>query len=81
VQTVLAQAYPGVLQLDDRIDRDNIFSNQTLLIQNYADGFNNGNGNKHNNFDDTLNNSLLAATVYHIALLTGNKIFKQNVHV
>jgi hypothetical protein len=39
------------------------FSNQTLLIQNYADGFNNGNSNKHNNFDDASNNSLLAATV------------------
>jgi hypothetical protein len=45
----------------------------------YADGFNN---NSSNNFDDASSIALLAAAVYHLALLTGNKTFipKQNGH-
>jgi hypothetical protein len=47
------------------------------LFKNYADGFNNSNGNgtSNNNFDDASSSALLAATVYHLALLTGNKTF------
>jgi hypothetical protein len=47
------------------------------LFKNYADGFNssNGNGTTNNNFDDASSSALLAATVYHLALLTGNKTF------
>ena len=40
------------------------------LFKNYVDGLN---GN--NNFDDASSSALLAATVYHLALLTGNKTF------
>jgi hypothetical protein len=47
------------------------------LFKNYADGFNNsyGNSTSNNNFDDASSSALLAATVYHLALLTGNKTF------
>jgi hypothetical protein len=48
------------------------------LFKNYADGFNNSNGSSsssNNNFDDASSSALLAATVYHLALLTGNKTF------
>ena len=41
------------------------------LFINYADGSNNSNSN----FDDASSSALLAATVYHLALLTGNKTF------
>jgi hypothetical protein len=43
------------------------------LFKNYADGLNNSNSS--NNFDDASSSALLAATVYHLALLTGNKTF------
>lgn len=43
------------------------------LFKNYADAFNNSNSG--NNFDDASSSALLAATVYHLALLTGNKTF------
>src|SRR6267154_1755838 len=47
------------------------------LFKNYADGFNNSssNSNSNNNFDDASSSALLAATVYHLALLTGNRSF------
>jgi hypothetical protein len=47
------------------------------LFQNYADGLNNSNSSNssNNNFDDASSSALLAATVYHLALLTGNKTF------
>jgi hypothetical protein len=41
------------------------------LFKNYVDEFNSSN----NNFDDASSSALLAATVYHLALLTGNKTF------
>ncbi len=40
------------------------------LFKNYADGLNNS-----TNFDDASSSALLAATVYHLALLTGNQTF------
>ena len=40
------------------------------LFKNYADGRGNS-----NNFDDASSSALLAATVYRLALLTGNKTF------
>jgi hypothetical protein len=46
------------------------------LFKNYADGSNNNSSNSNNNnFDDASSSALLAATVYHLALLTGNKTF------
>ncbi len=47
------------------------------LFKNYADGFNNSNGksSSNNDFDDASSSALLAATVYRLALLTGNKTF------
>ena len=44
------------------------------LFKNYVDGFNISNSNS-SNFDDASSSALLAATVYHLALLTGNKTF------
>ncbi|KAI0296737.1 Six-hairpin glycosidase-like protein [Multifurca ochricompacta] len=44
------------------------------LFKNYADG-NSGSDRGNNNFDDASSSALLAATVYHLALLTGNKNF------
>src|SRR6201999_2063332 len=43
------------------------------LFNNYADGTT-SNGTS-NNFNDASSSALLAATVYHLALLTGNKKF------
>jgi len=45
------------------------------LFKNYADGFNSSNNTGNNNFDDASSSALLAATVYHLAILTGNKTF------
>jgi len=45
------------------------------LFKNYADGFNGSTNSSSGNFDDASSSALLAATVYHLALLTGNKTF------